>query len=293
MSKPSFWVPVPELGHLQHYAEGYLTKEFWIYAALLLVFAGTASGLATIYGGRLRRLGARVREAPLLLLAAFFLAMPFAIYLMSIRKGHPSIFLTRYMLPTLLGWVIVCAHLAHRALLPRHALGRPGLTRCLITIQAIAVVAFLGYGGSRAMREALLQAKASPAEDIVASIPGHERIVIEHIHEFLEWRFYSRDPSRLFFIVDLEVGILEGGGGPLNHRIMAALKRQFPDQFKEVMSTDEFLGSTTSFWVRHRGSLWSQLRLQNNPAFVVEPMSDNLFRVYRVPLKEAGAVPHP
>jgi hypothetical protein len=293
MSKPSFWVPVPELGHLRHYAEGYLTREFLIYAALLLVFAGIASGLATVHGGRLRRLGARAKEAPLLLLAAFFLAMPFVVYLLSIRKGHPSIFLTRYMLPTLLGWVILWAHLAHRAFLPRHALGRPRLTRCLITIQAIAVVACLGFSGWRTMREALLQGKASPPGDLVASIPGNDRIVLEHIHEFLEWRFYSREPSRLFFIVDLEVGILEGGGGPLNHRIMAALKRQFPNHFKEVMSTDEFLGSTTSFWVRHRDSLWSQLRLQNNPAFVVERMSDDLFRVHRVPLKEAGAVPHP
>jgi uncharacterized membrane protein len=293
MGKPSSWIQVPELGHLQHYAEGYLTKEFWIYAALLLVFAGIASGLAAICGGRLRRLGAREREAPLLLLAAFFLAMPFAVYLLSIRKGYPSIFLPRYMLPTLLGWVIVCAHLAHRALLPRHALGRPGLTRCLITIQAIAVVAFLGYSGGRTVWDTLLQGKASPPEDILASIPGNERIVIENIHDFLEWRFYSREPSRLLFIVDLQVGVREGGGGPLNHRIMAALKRQFPDQFKEVMSTEEFLGSATSFWVRRRDSRWSELRLQNNPAFVVAQIGNNLLHVRRAPLEEAGPGAHP
>ena len=279
MSKPSFWIPVPEVGHLQHYAEGYLIREFWIYAALLLVFAGIASGFATVYGGRLRRLGPRAREAPLLLLAAFFLAVPFAVYLWSIQKGHPSIFLTRYMLPTLLGWVIVCAHLAHRALLPRHAPRHLGLTRWLITIQAIVVLAFLGYSGWKMVGEALAVEKASPPEDILATIPGNERVVIEQIHEFLEWRFYSREPSRLFFVVDLPVGIRQGGGGPLNHRIMAALKRRFPDQFKEVMGTDEFLSSTPSFWVRHRDSQWLQLRLEDNPAFVVERISDDLFHV--------------
>jgi hypothetical protein len=48
---------------------------------------------------------------------------------------------------------------------------------------------------------------------------------------------------------------------------MAALKRQFPDQFKEVMSSSDFLAGATSFWVRVHRLEWWQVRVAHNPAF--------------------------
>jgi hypothetical protein len=58
-----------------------------------------------------------------------------------------------------------------------------------------------------------------------------------------------------------------GGGGWKDHEPMAALKRQFPDQFKEIMSTDDFLAGATGFWVEVHKLEWWKIRVEHNPAF--------------------------
>jgi len=284
MGEPSSWVNVPEPSELWRYFEGYLTYEFWIGTVVFAGLAGLSSVLALIYGGRWRRLGPRRREKPLLILALLLAAVPFVLYLWSRQRGHASIFLERYMLPTLLGWAILLAHLAHRALLPRHDPRRRWLTRGLVYLQAIAATAFIGHGVWKGTHDFLFVTKQEQPPEILARIPAHHPLVVEHIHDFLQWHFYSPQRSRYLFIIDVKAGIQEGGGGPLNHRIMAALKRRFPDQFAEAIPTGEFLATASDFSVRpSSGCQWLPLRLEHNPNFVIERMSDDLWHVRRAP----------
>jgi hypothetical protein len=191
-------------------------------------------------------------------------------------------FLERYLLPSLLGWAILLAHLAHRAFLRRHRPGLRKVTWALSAAQIIITSVFVGVNVRTTVKIARRATREPMPPEILANIPGDEHVVVEHIHEFMRWHFYSPQRARFVFLVDPEVGRKEMGGGPLNHAIMAALKRRFPAQFKEVMPTEEFLATTSSFYVRpYEGFLWTPTRLEHNSAFSIERKSENLLHVQR------------
>jgi mannosyltransferase len=281
MSKEG-WIPVPTVATLHAYFEGYLNSNFWGYAKILAGSACMATAATMFYRGRWCREGARPREIPLLLLAASLAAVPLIVYCLSTRPTASSMFLERYLLASLLGWAILLAHLAHRAFLMRHRLGSRKVTWALSAVQIIATSVFVGYNVRSMVITARHGGREAAPPEILADVPGNEQVVVEHIHEFMRWHYYSPQPTRFVFLVDPEVGRKEKGGGLLNHAIMAALKRRFPAQFKEVMPTEEFLRSASSFWVRpYEGFLWTPTRLENNPAFSIERKSNSLLHVER------------
>src|SRR5258708_5271433 len=155
------------------------------------------------------------------------------------------------MLASVLGWTILLAHFAHPAFLMRHRRDLRGLTLAITMAQIIVTLAFVGDNIRRMVKTARHTAAEAAPPDIARDLPGHDPIVIEHIHEFLTWHFYSPQPSRYLFVLDPEVGSKEMAGGPLNHAIMGALKRHFPSQFAEVVPSEEFLRTASSFYVRH------------------------------------------
>ena len=65
---------------------------------------------------------------------------------------------------------------------------------------------------------------------------------------FCGWCYFSHDPQRYVFVVDQEVGVAEGAGSA-NHKIMAAMGRQFPE-FAGVTDTEKFFASAQHFWVK-------------------------------------------
>jgi hypothetical protein len=282
MSKEG-WIPVPTVATLYAYYEGYLNPNFWGYAKILAGSACMAAVAIMIYGGRWWRERARRREIPLLSLATAFAAVPLVVYCVSTPPAASSMFLERYLLASLLGWTILLAHLAHRAFLIRHRLGSRKVTWALGAAQIIATTVFVGYNVQSMVNTARHVAPEAAPPEIPAYVPGNEQVVVEHIHAFMRWHYYSPQSARFVFLVDPEVGQKENGGGLLNHAIMAALKRRFPAQFKEVMPTEEFLSAASSFWVRpHKGFLWTLTRLEHNPAFSIERKSGNLLHVRRV-----------
>jgi Dolichyl-phosphate-mannose-protein mannosyltransferase len=276
------WIPVPTAATLRAYFEGYLNPSFWTYACILAGSACVAAAAAMIYGGRWRREGPRRREIPLLLLIPALAAVPLIVYCLSRRSAGSSMFLERYLLASLLGWAILLAHLAHRAFLMRHRPGLRKVTWALSAAQIIVTSVFVAMNVRTTVQMARRAGHEGKPPEILANIPGDERVVVEHIHEFMRWHFYSPQRERYLFLVDPEVGRKEMGGGLLNHAIMAALKRQFPAQFPEVMPTEEFLRTASSFYVRpSAGFLWTPTRLENNPAFSIERQSENLLHVQR------------
>ena len=281
MTKQS-WIQIPTVATLQTYFEGYLNPNFWGYAKIVAGSACLTTIVAMIYRGRWRREGPRRREIPLLVLVPGFAAVPLVVYWLSTRSAASSMFLERYLVPGLLGWAILLAHLAHRAFLMRHRPSLRKVTWGLRAAQIIATTLFVGATVRTTVKMARHTIRDPMPPDILANIPRDEPVVVEHIHEFLRWHFYSPGSARFVFLLDPEVGRKEGGGGLLNHAIMAALKRNFPAQFKEVMPSEEFLRTASSFSVRpYEGFLWTPTRLEHNPAFSIERKSDDLLHVQR------------
>ncbi len=274
MGRPSFWMPVPDLAVLEDHYARFVGNDFglllkWLGASVLIGLA-----LAVLSGRGLRRaLGwlssVRNREIPLLALLPAFGAIPLLIYFLSTRPGKFSLFGPFYMLSGALGWAIICAHLSHRALRLGALMTRRRARRALVAGQALIVVGLLAWGGWVMVRHARNAVTDPPWVDVPRD-PGDELVVVEHIHWFMGMNFYSRHPERYVFLVDPEVGVAEGGGGPLNHQIMAALKRQFPAHFAGVRTTDEFLASNPSFWVDRADMKWWPMRIASNPNFVVD-----------------------
>jgi hypothetical protein len=283
MNRPG-WIPAATPKILRAYFQSYATIQLRGFALILLGFATISILMIFWFGRGRRRKGFRSGERSLIVMAVALLAVPFALYAVSSRPGPNSLFHERYMLGSVLGWAILLAHFAHRAFVIRHSLALRPLTMALAAAQFIATLTFLGSNVWRLVREARHYPAESFTSDLAVQLPGNEPIVLEHIHEFLSWHFYSPQKARYRFLVDPEVGTQEMAGGPLNHAIMGALRRRFPAQFQEVMTSAEFLDSASSFYVRHNpGYKWSVVRLESNPRFTIEevPAHNNLLHVRR------------
>ena len=149
--------------------------------------------------------------------------------------------------------------------------------------QAAALAAAIGWGGCGLLREGFAsEPSLECADPLVGPSFYYDKIVVEHIHEYLELNFYSTWPQRYLYVIDEEIGIREGGGGALNHRIMAGLKRNFPASFEGVVFNDDFISGTPGFWVKRNAAiLWWQLRIEPNPLFVSEPAEGDMIHVQR------------
>jgi len=143
----------------------------------------------------------------------------------------------------------------------------------LLTFQGIAVSGFVAWAGWTMMNEVRIMAPEARPPDSPPN-PGRDPVVEEHINVFLRDHFYAPHPERYYFLVDPDAAIKEGGGWPGTHKNMAALKRNFPGQFKNVVPAVDFLAATKSFWIVRGWIPWYSIRIQNNPAFIVDQSVD-------------------
>jgi uncharacterized membrane protein len=275
------WMPVATPVMLRDYFAGYATIQFRQFAVILIGSVVISTIITFWVGRRRRRKGFRHVERPLLTIGVALLAVTLAVYVISSRPGANSLVNERYLLGSVLGWVILLAHCAHRPFLMRHPLALRPLTWALFAAQLLATSTFLQSNVRRLVREVRHYPSEWFTNDLASELPGNEPIVLEHIHEFMRSHFYSPRRERYRFLVDPEVGRKEMGGGPLNHAIMGALRRRFPAQFQEVMPTSDFLEGAASFYVRHNPGLqWSVMRLPLNPDFTIEEMPDDKTLLY-------------
>jgi hypothetical protein len=278
LGKPTFWIPTPNLESLLSTFKGYLQGGFPLFAgglaaialvgAVLAIFGGDAASLLRRSLQVLRR-----REVPLLTVGLAIFSVPVAIYIVSVRPNGISIYLPRYMVPGALGEAILCAYLGHLAFRtrPRSHPVRP--RRWLLTFQGIAVCGFVAWVGWTMMNEVRMMVPEARPPDSPPN-PGRDPVVEEHINVFLRDHFYAPHPERYYFLVDPDAAIKEGGGWPGTHKNMAALKRNFPGQFKNVVPAVDFLAATKSFWIVRGWIPWYSIRIQNNPAFIVDQSVD-------------------
>jgi len=289
MSKPG-WVPAATPAILRNYLMAHVTIQFQWFVLIVVGSIAISVLMGLCFGVRPRRKGLRRGEQSLLAIGLALLAVTFVIYAVSVRPGAISLFNHRYLLGTTLGWTILLAHFGHRAFLIRPPLRLRRLRMALVAAQVIITILFLGNNVRSLVRQARQYPAEALANDLATQLPDEEPIVVENIHEFLSWHYYSTRRARYRFLVDAEVGRKEMGGGPLNHAIMGALRRRFPAQFQEVMASTEFLDRACSFYVRHSPGLqWSVIRIESNPNFTVEkiPHNETLLHVRRVAYGES------
>jgi uncharacterized membrane protein len=288
MGRPTIWIPIPNPADLHRYYGHYITGDFWLLAIVLCALATAALVLAMAHrsqrpGGLLQLCAVRRPEVPLLLLVLLLGLIPLALYFISTATGAIPIFLNRYMLPCALGWAIIVAHVTNWVFRLGSFTAHRNSARVLARVQAIAVILFVSYCGWNLVADARVENAQNMPAKLPTTIPLAEPVIVEWYNEFMTLHFYSPEPQRYLFLVDPEVGIKGPRGGNAIHQIMAALKRQFPDQFKEVKSSSDFLDGATSFWVKVHKLEWWQVRVAHNPAFVSDSFisSQRLIHVRR------------
>ena len=263
MGKPTFWIPIPRPGQLLgHYTENFTDQARALFVVLLIVVVAT-------FRRRWWRFQHATSESTAVLAVVPAIAVvPIAVFVLSTRPGAIPTFHGNYMLATVLAWSIVVAHVSTWALQ-----FTPKVPQVLLLILALT----LG-GGWRTLDGAYAYVPRGYPVDP----QGNEPVVVEHIHEFMALNFYSPHPTRYRYLIDPDVALSEGGGGPLGQKIMAALKRQFPQYFPGVTTTEEFLSSTRTFLVRRGDGNWFPTRIQDNPAFTASVQGPRTLRVTRV-----------
>jgi hypothetical protein len=289
LAKPAVWIPVPTLPVLKAYYEKIETQfSGLLKPVVLLALAGfLAITLLAIFTEKkpaiaVQRYTVRPRELPLLIVAPCILLVPVAVYWVSVRPGGTSIFLYRYFVPCVLGSTILFAHVASRAIELCHLIPksffRHAISTLLITLLSMRVLR-TGIDQLEEVSERVIGTQPRPLDFPAGHAPG-EPVIVEHIHEFLQILYFSHDPRRYVFLVDPEVGLTESAGGSANHRIMAALGRQFPE-FAGVKTTEDFFASARHFWFKPGGLNWYPMRLAHNPQFVADPPEGGVLHFHR------------
>lgn len=283
MGKPTSWIPKPGPEAVKELLKSYRPEDWktWVGLAVgLAVLAIVARGV--LGKRRLRRprqlLGGP--ELPLLGVAFGFLLVPELVFRLSADPARPSFWLGRYLLPTSLAVSILVAQLLGPALRLRHRARRSADAIARLAQAAVLVLMLKGTAVSLATATRGLAAEQPPRDVPFDAGPGG--IVIEHIHQFLTLHYFG-SKDRYAYPTDLDIGVRIGGGGPLNHKIMAALHRQFPEEFAHVVPTDDYLRAHPTFYVAPAGQLWFDVRVRGSGLYSVEQGPVGLVLVTRSP----------
>jgi hypothetical protein len=288
VGEPCFWLPVPEWGWMH----GGMTLGLELGWPLLAVAAAVV----------LAWLDRRIENAPpdglavaagrlhlLLLGIVLAFGVPLVAWLWS-QIGRP-VFLDRYMLPGLLGWVLILALPAGRvdAVWPQGA-GAPAAGRWWRRGRQAVVLALVGLALAipvwRAWHE---DPKPVPGRGELVGLPDLP-VAVESPHEYLPRRFYHPEAPYVF-ILDWEAAMQPGGlaNSTVDYKVMAAIKRHYPEH--AIVSGERFLAEHDRFLLLDEDErLWSEHRLERNPAYRLRRLRGRLHLVER---RGARADPSP
>ena len=292
------WIPVPNVKRLFH-------TLMWGRSVVVLGVLSLATFLllqAWARVGRLKRLGLEVEPSKsgarqLLGLGMLLLLLPFTLSWVVSQLGT-SCFLERYLLPSGFGWAIILSYLIHHTQLyfdawvkARSALPMRwsrGKAFALVGLMAVLLCLAVALPSKR-VAQVMSQIKTLKADDPemrrpdlaidrlarTNGIPDDVPIVCTFIHRYNPVFFYSKKPSRYFFILDQDyIKTKEGRVGTTDYLLMSALERNYPEQ--NVLSWNEFASTRQRFAVLDdQQSPWTQYRLGSKSEFdVSEVFSD-------------------
>jgi hypothetical protein len=245
-------------------------------ALLLPIALGIAVGVARRSVADDKLDPPRPARVHLLLVAAGWVLVAVAVW--SVSRVSKPLFLPRYLVPLGLAYAVVLPPALDRMLHWANQLARrdeivgtagPPARSYLWVLGAITAVALY----APVWRADSLPRDAAPAGD---SLDVHSELPIATIstHSYLPRVFYATRPSRYVFVLDWESAILPNAPvGPTEYKLMAAMKRNYPDH--DIEESDEFLARHSRFYVLDEGGLfWFQRRIRNNAAYHVTLVHD-------------------
>jgi hypothetical protein len=256
---PRTWIPTPDLTDLVDFLN--LTAATFFRRPFLLVLLGflglyllrKKSDPPTPTARKASLVSAA--DVPHLLFALGFLVLPVFIWLFAITIK--PIFHYRYMIPTALGWAILFAYILNR-ILPEgkvnfsftkkirtsRRMGEATTALFLIGVSAILLVSPVIFANANEKNE-FTESYGNLKEH------GHLPIAVQVGGAFIESLYHSTAPERYYYVMDWEVAVDEHSGlfSPQEYKHMEAWKRNYPQVFKNVVTSEEFLKAHDRFLV--------------------------------------------
>ncbi|MEJ7828302.1 MAG: hypothetical protein WKF91_08910, partial [Segetibacter sp.] len=259
VGKPRTWLPQPELLDIVN-VMNISASTFFNRAILpLLLFflllyllrridsrPNVLSGKAVLFSSS---------EISIIIFAVVYIAVPVFVWIFSLTIK--PIFLDRYMLPTAVGWAVFFTYIFHRILPPsitgfNFSLKPKSPPEIRITLGLLLPSAALIFFLITPLR----QAKGFQEKGLFENLPDLKKysglpVVVQSSHTFLQNLHYSPNPDKYYFMLDWQAAIDENSGtfSPQEFKHMEALKRNYPQMFKNVVSTDNFLNKYDRFLV--------------------------------------------
>jgi len=267
------WVKVPDLADLVNlYGSDNLAFMpnivlFTLLIAVILTRARRPRG--GLYLTRLptRMIATTSNQLAILTLGVLFLIVPIVIFIIS-NLGR-SLFVARYMLPSIIGWGTVIAHLAY-LLTPSiriSSTSRKKLRAIMIFPVSVVVLALLFP-----LMIAVSKQKPVPVGtyDNIYGYPDLPILTITR-NDYLTRTFYVSNPNRYFFALDMPMTLSKKAplDTLLDYNTLNAIKGFYPRFGGNVIDTDEFLQQHPRFLLINEPTYpWYDMRIKNNPYYV-------------------------
>lgn len=242
--RPYSWLPRPAfedlLPLLTNGSGAFFRPEALVIIVLLVALCAVLDAQHEANGSLPHR-----KDRHLLWLALVLAALPAAVWAVSI-VARP-IFFDRYLMPSLLAWVILIAHVLARALrdeavAPLLAPRNIALGTFLLGLLCVPVVEARSYWGWQ------MPGRQDNAAFGRADLP----IVVQSSHDFLERHFYAREQDQYVFVLDWKVTNTPASGrfGIQEYKHMEAYRHAFPDRFDDqIVNAEAFLAEHDEFLI--------------------------------------------
>lgn len=309
--RPRSWLPIPSLRDLVSLVSlssvSFLNVFFVFLLGLLLIGCLLIQRKFSFKATKRSLVSVSSQETSLLILTAFFLAIPFGVWVVS--QAVRPIFWDRYMIPTILGYSIlitfVFSKLFEHSLWGRKSEASSSKYLKLIysgQILPFAMAVFL----SATLLYPLLYAKSYQGRALPGVFDdtyGYDSlpIVVQASAQFLERMHYSPNRDRYYFVLDEEAAFKDESGlfGIQEHKHLKAFRRNYPEQLRaHILDSDKFLAKFDRFlildslphtkacptvitgldharyWKDMHCPQWVEHRLLSNPDYQVESLGE-------------------
>jgi hypothetical protein len=263
VGKPRHWTPMPQIPNLiGSYQFGLELLPFVLFAIVALVALGRAidgePARASATGDSLIQTG---REDALLVAFAL-LAVPFATFLVS-RLGT-SVFVDRYLLPSIIAWTIILAHVTE--LITGDTVPRGGVLRLAWGALIAVLIVYPQFKAKQFIPQ------VRPGEGLERVAASGTPVVVEQARDLLPLLRYSKLPDEAFLYPldwDLALDPTAPAAGVPNFKVFRDL-RDTGFLPRNVLDGRQILCKQSRFYVVHDlESAWLSHRIATDSAYVM------------------------
>lgn len=281
---PHSWIPVPVLRDLliallHTLPLALLLLSWWWVATMRKPGSAEASPEVPSVSETTARL-----RSDLHLLALLLICLPPAVAWV-VSRIMVSVFSERYFLPGILGWAVVLTSVAQMWFPEFRQVTWP-LSRADLRRQLPALL-LAGQLLVPTIYAVIWPVPPRPQEVVAPGSPTLP-VVVSAATEFLERVYHSPTPERYYFLLDWEAAVSRDNslGSVDDYHNMSGVKRHFPHL--RIVPWTQFLDRYEQFLVLdNKEYTWFEMRLQCNPRFHHEYISENVILVRKIQRKDA------